>query len=199
MGRAAPGLLTPFAALRDNLPAFGIVAIGLPLLAVVALRLLSWTERGERWLRVVPRWGALREAGRMALFCRSLGLLVGAGVPIDEAMAVVAGALPAGAVRRSVREAGLRLASGEPVAEVFRRRPFFSPLVRLALEWPQEAGGVAPGFARIAGFYEEELARLAREMDVAAEVGAILIASVVAGVVVILAWGGYFQILSHMY
>jgi len=196
--RPVPGLLAPFTALRAHPWMFGLLALGLPLVAATGWRLLSWTERGERWLRAVPRWGALREAGRLALFCRSLGLLVGSGVPLDEAMAIIAEALPAGAVRRSVREAGLRLAAGEPVAEVFRRPPFFSPLVRIALEWPQEAGGVAPGFARIADFYEAELLRLGREMDVAAEVAAILTASAVAGVVVILAWGGYFSSFSHM-
>jgi general secretion pathway protein F len=132
-----------------------------------------------------------------ALFCRSMSLLLGAEVPLDAALALTADILPAGAPRRAVREAGLRVAAGEPPGTVLGGGRILSPLIRFALEWPGGRGGAAVGFDRITSWFQSEAKRMSERLLFATELAAVLLAGLLAGTVVTIAWAVYFNGISN--
>lgn len=91
-GAALPALTRFIVAVSDGLAQYGILAA--LALGVTLLFLRKWlkTDRGRRaWERLalrIPVFGPLTARFAMARFCRMLGTLVGAGVPLINALAV---------------------------------------------------------------------------------------------------------------
>jgi general secretion pathway protein F len=101
------------------------VAIGL---ALAALRREAIRERVDRaWLRV-PVFGRLARAADTARASRTLATLVGAGVPVLDAIRLAAGTIRNRPMREALRRAGARVREGAGFARALGESGLFPPV-----------------------------------------------------------------------
>ncbi len=190
LGGALPWLTRAIIAASELVMRYGLmILIAAALLIVVARRALA-TESGRRALeRTILGLPALgRVVARFALvrFCRMLGTLLGAGVPLVRALRVAREAIGnqtlADAVVRSIDE----VQRGAPLARSLAGSPqLFPASVVEMVAVAEESGRLDKELVRLATAYEAELDRRLRMLVALAEPALLCIMAAVVGTVVI--------------
>jgi len=138
------------------------VILLLALLAYVAFRQWIKTENGalswgRRKLRI-PIVGNILLRGTLARFARALSMSQRSGVPILEALNVVAAAVDNAWVTRKVLAMREGIEHGESLSRTAARSEVFTPLVIQMLTIGEETGRIDEMVDEVAEFYEREVA-----------------------------------------
>jgi type II secretory pathway component PulF len=150
-----------------------------------------------RWLRRIPmtsRWGRLahgnpfarlRARGRVAMTSEALARLLRAGVPLSEALGVVAATVPDRPLRGLLAEAAQAVERGQDLSTVMAASPLVEPEFAHMLQLGEGSGDLPEMLDRIALRYQEASAQAAER--VAAVIGpvAILLLAALIGVLVL--------------
>ncbi|MCK4376364.1 MAG: type II secretion system F family protein [Candidatus Brocadiae bacterium] len=189
-GGALPWLTRAIVRTSDLLVDHGF-AVGLAaILAVVAFRRTSASESGRRWMdRTVLRVPALGHvAARFALvrFCRMLGTLLGAGVPLVAALNAAKEAIGNQTLADTVTSAVEGVQQGAPLARSLAASPkLFPASVVEMVSVGEETGSVHEELVRLANTYERDLDRELRMLVALAEPALLFAMAALIGTVVI--------------
>lgn len=165
-----------------------------PLILGVPVLALWW---GRRWLLRRPATGRLgrlvhgnpvarmRARDRVAVTSEALARLLRAGVPLAEALSVVAATVPDRALRELLAGAVQAIERGQDLSTVMAASPLVEPEFAHMLRLGEGSGDLPEMLDRIAGQYQEAGQRAAER--VAAVVGplAILLLAVAVGILVL--------------
>ncbi len=181
---AVPQLKTAFEDLNVNLPfttraifALGDflskkwpIALVLVLVLVLAVALLIKTKKGGKYkamfLFKVPIVSKIIKQTNSVLVLRTLGSLMGAGVPVVKALKLTAGALSNYYFRKSLLESAAVVEKGKRVS--LSLKPYenlYSPMVLEMLEVGEETGETAAVLEQLANFYEEEVTNATQKLS----------------------------------
>ena len=135
------------------------------LLAVVAavfgVRRYYATEQGrlviDKMLLKTPILGMVLRKIAVARFCRTLGTLLSAGVPVLEALDITARTSGNAVIERAIFEVRKQVEEGKTVAEPLRTTNQFPPMVVQMINVGETTGAMDTMLAKIAEFYEEEV------------------------------------------
>jgi len=131
-------------------------------LGFVAFRQWIRTEEGAlNWGRKklrIPVVGDILLRGTLARFARALSMAQRSGVPILEALNVVATAVDNAWVTRKVLEMREGIEHGEALSRTAARSDVFTPLVIQMLTIGEETGRIDEMVDEVAEFYEREVA-----------------------------------------
>ncbi|BDG60873.1 type II secretion system F family protein [Caldinitratiruptor microaerophilus] len=159
--------------LSAGLRQYGYLVLGGLVAAYAALRAYGQTPAGRlRLHRLVLRTPI---AGRLALlrgiarFSRTLGSLVGAGVPILTALDLVVRTVGNAALEEDVAAAREHVRLGGRLSTSLRQSRWFPPVVVQMVEVGEETGALDRMLDKVADFYERELDRLAERLTAALE------------------------------
>jgi type IV pilus assembly protein PilC len=173
--KVVPTFAELFTGLGAELPLPTRVVIGLshglvrwtPLLiagagaAGFALHRYYRTDRGRRvvdgWLLDVPVVGSLLRRVAVARFCRTLGTLVGSGVPILEGLQVTAATCGNTVVQAALLATRRGIERGETMAGPLRQSAAFPPMVVQMIAVGEATGALDTMLLKVADFYEEEV------------------------------------------
>ena len=189
-GGALPWLTRTIVAASELVMTYGLIIVIVAALAVLGFRRAVASESGRRALeRTILRLPALgRVVARFALvrFCRMLGTLLGAGVPLVTALRVAREAIGnqtlADAVIRAIEE----VQRGAPLARSLAGSPHLFPAsVVEMVAVAEESGRLDNELVRLATAYEAELDRRLRMLVALAEPALLFIMAGVVGTVVI--------------
>lgn len=137
------------------------------------LRFFSKTEKGSqvisRLTLIVPIWGKIRKTLILATFTRTLGLLIGTGIPIIVALKVVAGLLASPTYREGIDFAIERVERGSPLYQPLSTNPAFPPIIGQMLRVGEETGKMDEVLQRLSVFFENESEHLIRNLTTALE------------------------------
>ncbi len=189
-GGALPWLTRAIVRTSDLLVDHGF-AVGLAaILAVVAFRRTSASESGRRWMdRTVLRVPALGHvAARFALvrFCRMLGTLLGAGVPLVAALNAAKEAIGNQTLADTVTSAVEGVQQGAPLARSLAASPkLFPASVVEMVSVGEETGRLHEELVRLANTYERDLDRELRMLVALAEPAMLFAMAALIGTVVI--------------
>lgn len=189
-GGALPWLTRAIVRTSDLLVDHGF-AVGLAaILAVVAFRRTSASESGRRWMdRTVLRVPALGHvAARFALvrFCRMLGTLLGAGVPLVAALNAAKEAIGNQTLADTVTSAVEGVQQGAPLARSLAASPkLFPASVVEMVSVGEETGRLHEELVRLANAYERDLDRELRMLVALAEPAMLFAMAALIGTVVI--------------
>ena len=132
--------------------------------------------------------GSRLGAEELAAATRQLATLVGAGVPVAEALAAVAEQSEHPALVRGLTVAEARLREGEPLADALAASPrVFPPLFRDLVRAGEASGALATVLARLADHAEASAALRAR-LRAGLTYPAVMAAATVAVLAFLLAW-----------
>lgn len=100
-----------------------------------------------------------------ARFCRSIGTMLQSGVPIQEALGIIAEAMPNYVYRKSVYKMYKQIESGESFSEIIQLFPKLYPkMVQRMIHVGERAGGLADSLLYLARFYEQKVSIKAKSI-----------------------------------
>jgi type IV pilus assembly protein PilC len=182
---AATRLLITISAAVRGYALVGVAA----LLALVALgHLLAQTDAGRRLrdratLRL-PLFGSLIRKAIMARTCRTLALLLQAGIPLVEAMETVARVSNNKVIEDALLLSIQRMRDGRTMAEALRQSRQFPSMVVQLVATGEESGTLPAMLGRGAGYYEQQVDTAVATLSTLVEPVLIVIMGAVAGSVI---------------
>lgn len=155
----------------------------------VGFKAFAKTPKGSelisRFVLKIPVWGKLRRTLVLAEFTRTLGLLIGTGVPIIVALKVVRDILNSPVYRDGIDVAITRVERGSPLFQPIAANPAFPPIISQMIRVGEETGKMDEVLGRLAGYFEEESENLVRNLTTAMEPIILVILGAGVGVMVL--------------
>lgn len=146
---------------------FGFVVLGWTLRAFRATPFGRRTFDGLG-LRI-PIWGNLQKEVLMAEFCRTLGLLISAGVSIVEGLTIVAETAGNVIYSDSIKEASKKVERGVSLAATIATYEHFPPILSQMMAVGEETGKVDEVLLKLAVYFETESEHLIKGLTTAIE------------------------------
>jgi type IV pilus assembly protein PilC len=119
------------------------------------------TERGRFALDVaklrLPVFGALFHKIALTRFARNLSTLLGAGVPILQALEITADTVNNGPIANAVKDVQDSVRQGESINRPLSEHEVFPPMVVQMIAVGEETGNVDGMLAKISDFYDTEI------------------------------------------
>jgi type IV pilus assembly protein PilC len=161
LGVKTPGLLNAMLDFSAYVNAHGLFIAAGVLVAVVLLGVGLRTPRGRYLLHAtllkLPIIASLIRTSMTERFCRTLGDMLGAGVPISQTYAVVIGGVRNMVYRQALEGVGPAMAAGQGMYRPLQQAGVFAPAVIQMFRVGEETGHLDTNLAEAADMYEEEL------------------------------------------
>jgi MSHA biogenesis protein MshG len=156
----------------------------------IGLKIWLNSKRGaylwDKWKLKIPIVGSVIERSLLARFSRSFAMMLSAGVPLNNALYLIAHAVDNSYLQDKILGMRSGIEAGEPLLKTATTAGLFTPLVLQMIAVGEETGQVDDLLNEAADFYEREVDYELKNMT--AKIEPILI-SIVAGMVLILALG----------
>ncbi len=173
-----------------------LVAIG------YAIRRYYATEQGrlviDGLLLKAPILGVVLRKIAVARFCRTLGTLLSAGVPVLESLEITARTSGNAVLERAILEVRKQVEEGKNLAEPLKATKQFPPMVVQMISVGEATGAMDTMLGKIAEFYEEEVDVAVAGMMKLIEPILIFFLGVVIGGIVIAMYLPMFSLISKI-
>jgi type IV pilus assembly protein PilC len=104
-----------------------------------------------------PVFGPLFHKTALSRFSRTLSTLLKSGVPILQALEIVADAVNNGVVSKAVKDVQDSVREGESLATPLTRHRVFPPMVVQMMAVGEETGALDTMLSKVADFYDQEV------------------------------------------
>ncbi|MCS7172181.1 MAG: type II secretion system F family protein [Armatimonadetes bacterium] len=177
--------------------------VWIPALAVAIYGFLRWirTPAGKAWwdrtkLRL-PLFGPLVQKTILARFARTLGTLLGAGVPLLQAFEVTGKAVDNAVVEEGIQKVRSSIREGESIAVPLSSIPLFPPMVVQMVRVGEEAGNLDEMLVKVADFYDTEVEATVGALASTLEPAMIVFMGVVVGAMVVSLYLPIFKLVAQ--
>lgn len=134
--------------------------------SLLALRRWIKTPLGKKGYDLLmlrlPIFGRLQKGTVLTEFCRTLGLLASAGVPLIDGLNIVSEAVSNVIYRQSIKEAAQKVEKGFPLSAVLEENPLFPAIVVQMTKVGEETGKIDETLLRVAAYFEVEVDQLVK-------------------------------------
>jgi type IV pilus assembly protein PilC len=164
-----------------------VVILGVLLLGVLVYA-LSQTPVGRRFfdglkLRM-PLFGSLIRKSIMARTCRTLSVLLNAGIPLIEAMETVSKVSGNSVIESAMADATQRMRDGGTIAETLRETGHFPGMITQLVATGEESGTLPTMLAKAATYYEQQVDQAVATLSSLIEPVMIVVMGAIAGAVI---------------
>ena len=181
---------------------FWWLIVGIVVGGVFALRRYYATDQGklviDKLLLKAPILGPVLRKIAVARFCRTLGTLLSAGVPVLEALEITARTSGNAIIELAILEVRKQVEEGKNMADPLKATNQFPPMVVQMIGVGEATGAMDTMLAKIADFYEEEVDLAVAGMMKLIEPVMILFLGIVVGGVVISMYLPMFSMISKI-
>jgi type IV pilus assembly protein PilC len=189
LGVATPGILNALLGFSTYVRDHGLwIAAGV-LVGFLALGLLGRTERGrytvDAGLLKIPVIRGLLRASMTERFCRTLGDMLAAGVPISQTYMVVVDNIRNRVYRHALLRVAPAMASGQGIYRPLQSAGIFAAPVVQMFRVGEETGHLDGNLAEAADMYEEELDYRIKRLTAILEPAMIIFVGLIVGFVAI--------------
>ena len=145
-----------------------------------------------------PILGIVLRKIAVARFCRTLGTLLSAGVPVLEALEITARTSGNAVIEQAILEVRKQVEEGKTMAEPLKTTKQFPPMVVQMISVGETTGALDTMLAKIAEFYEDEVDLAVASMMKLIEPLMIFFLGVVVGGIVISMYLPMFDLISKI-
>jgi len=189
-GGTLPTLTRAIVATSQALVKYWFVLVLAIALAIFGIQRMLTKEEGrrtmERLFLRLPLFGTGVARFALVRFCRMLGTLVGAGVPLISSLRVAKEAIGNQVLADTVTDSIESVQRGQPLARSLENcKVLFPPAVIEMISVAEESGRLDQELTRLAGAYEDELDRHLKMMVTLLEPALLFLMAVLVGTVVI--------------
>lgn len=139
------------------LPVMIIGGAGIAFGSSWAYRQPAGKELAHRALLEMPLVGPVMRKIAVARFTRTLGTLLSSGVPILDALDIVAASAGNVVIEKAIQTARARISEGKNLSEPLMETKAFPPMVVQMIGVGEQTGALDTMLNKIADFYEEEV------------------------------------------
>ncbi len=159
-GAELPGPTKVLMALSNFVIKFWYMVVIVLAVSFVGIARWAKTELGalvvEQIVFKIPIWGKLKKDIILTEFSRTVSVLLGAGIPILDALQIVAGTLGSIVFGAQVRQAAVYVEKGIGLSEAISRSDMFPPILSQMIAVGEETGKLDDILAKLAHYYESE-------------------------------------------
>ena len=174
----------------------GLIAV------IVLIKILAKTKKGAYvadYLKLkAPAFGTLAQKNAISRFTRTLGTLMGAGVPVLQALNIVKETVGNEVVSKAVGTIHDAVKEGENMAPPIASAKIFPPMVVSMVEVGEETGALPDMLTKIADSYDEDIDNAVASMTSIIEPMLIIFLAVVVGTIVIALFMPLISIMSSL-
>ena len=175
-----------------------LLFVGVAVAAAVLFRRWGETETGRfavDGLKIkTPFAGAVLTRYAVAGFTRTLGTVLGSGIPIVEALRMSVGTLNNKVLERGLLSAVIRVEEGSKLSNALESIKLMPPLALRMLSVGESTGSLEEMLADISDYFEEEIERNLQVLTTAIEPAIMIVMGVVIGVIIIAMYLPIFKI-----
>lgn len=154
----------------------------------------GWTLR-QLWR--IPSLGERMRVYQLARFYRTVGMLLRGGIPVVTALDMVSGLLPP-ALRAQLALATTHIRNGRSISESLEMEGLSTPVAQRLLLVGERTGDMGEMMERIAGFYDDEMARWVDWFTRIFEPALMAVIGLVIGLIVILMYMPIFELAGNI-
>ncbi len=166
---------------------FLLVFLGI-VLTVTVLFAFAQTSAGNHFFAKVrlrmPLFGSLIRKAIMARTCRTLSVLLNAGIPLMEAMETVSRVVGNIVIEEALAAATQRMRDGGTIAETLRQTGHFPGMVTQLVATGEESGTLPSMLAKAAEYYEQQVDQSVATLSTLIEPLMIVVMGGIAGSVI---------------
>lgn len=177
-----------------------------PLLLILIIPSTVWWNRHKHdvairskvdpWKIKVPVFGNLVRKIAISRFSRNFGTMLGAGVPILQALEIVGETSGNWVIERAVQDVQESVRRGESLAGPLSRHDVFPPMVVQMLGVGEEAGSMEVMLEKISEFYDQEVEATTEQLTSLIEPLMIMFLGIVIGGMIIALYLPIFNIFN---
>ncbi len=160
-GQDLPGITVAMMAASNFMQKYFYIIVPALIVAAIAFKQWSATTKGRHTLQRLsirlPKFGTIFRNSAIGRFCRSLSILVASGVPMIQALEIVARVVNNVEYSSAILHARKGVSEGMTLSQGLSNSPHFTPLVLHMLKVGEEAGALDDMLAKVADFYEAEV------------------------------------------
>ncbi len=160
-GAGLPGPTQFLLDLSEGMQQYGLYILAGLIVAVIIFKRWKKTESGalavDKFSLRAPVFGELKKRVASARFARTFGQLIRSGVPILQALHIVAGATGSVVAGRVIMKAAISVENGEPLSSAMFNQTVFPILLVRMLQAGEKTGKIDEMMDSIADFYDDEV------------------------------------------
>lgn len=165
-----------------------VVVLGSIVFLILFLSFGRKTEPGKqatsRIALKIPMFRNFSVKNAAAKFSMTMSTLIVSGVPLVEALDIVANVIENRVIRRAVKDCREEVMQGIPMSEPLEASKIFPPMVTHMLKIGEETGTTEAMLDKVAEYYESEVEEATKRLTTAMEPMIIVVLAVVVGGVV---------------
>jgi len=163
-----------------------ILGLGLVVSIIILFRIASKTESGKRFLDILflnlPVISDLSRKVNSAIFARNLSLTIDAGVPINQALEIVANTMSNSLFSQSLLVIADGMQKGEQMSDLLRNFSNIYPVMVVQMvEVGETTGSLSDTLRNLAEFYEEEVSNITKNLSSIIEPALMIIVGIAVG------------------
>jgi type IV pilus assembly protein PilC len=170
--------------------------------SVVIWRRIRDEERVKRvvdpWKLRVPVFGLLFQKVAIARFARNLGTMIRSGVPILQALDIVADTTGNWTITQAVRDVQDSVRQGESLTQPLSQHAVFPPMVVQMMAVGEDTGALDTMLAKIAEFYDQEVEATTESLTALIEPIMIAVLGGLVGSMIVCLYLPIFEVYNHI-
>lgn len=185
LGAELPGITLAVIAMSDFVKNYWFIIIPVVVGVVFLFKAYAKTYSGKHLFGKlqlkIPVLKNLAVKNASAMMARTLSTLLTAGVPLNEAVAIVADTMTNIWFKEALKDATEQIMVGVPLSQPLQNCGLFPPMVYYMIRIGEEAGSTEEMLNKLADYYEEEVEMAVQSLMAAMEPMIIIVLAVVVG------------------
>lgn len=188
LGTELPGITLAVMAASDFLKAYWYILAIIVVGGIVGLKYFGTTNLGKhvygKMALSVPAIKNMVVKSAAASMARTMSTLMGAGVPMVEAVDIVSKTMTNIWFEEALQEAKEQIMLGVPFSRPLETSKLFPPMVHHMVKIGEESGSVEDMLDKLADYYEEEVELAVQSLMAAMEPMIIIILAAIVGILI---------------
>ncbi len=197
-----PALTKVVVGISQNVTEHGLIALGVVVAVVFAIRTLSATRKGRYLLDVfklrAPIFGTLFRMGAISTFARTLGTLLTGGVPMLQALNIVKDVAGNLVISTAIAQVHDAVKEGESMVTPLDAAKVFPGMVIGMVQVGEETGALPDMLMKVADTYDDEVDTAVDAMTSIIEPILIILLALIVGTIVVAMFLPMVSIISKM-
>ena len=189
LGTELPWITQFYVNLSHGIINYWFIIIPVIIALVFAIRAFAKTDVGKHFFGKIalkaPLFGKLTTKSASSMMARTMSTLLGAGVPLIEAVEIVSGVMNNVYFKEAMEDAKEEITIGMPLSRPLQESGLFPPMVYQMIRIGEESGNTEEMLDKLADYYDEEVEMTTQSVLAAMEPLIIVFMALVVGTLVI--------------
>lgn len=185
LGTELPWITMMYVNLSHVITNYWYIIIPIIIALVIAIRYFAKTDLGKhvfgKMALKLPLIGKLTTKSAASMMARTMSTLLGAGVPLIEAVDIVSGVMSNIYFKEAMQDAREEITIGMPLSRPLQESGLFPPMVYQMIRIGEESGNTEEMLDKLADYYDEEVEMSVQSLMAAMEPLIIIVLAVVVG------------------